>query len=154
MSGRGRGYGGFRGTERGVGRGGGRGGGGPAWNTRSRVPPLAIPATKVYVGGLPQDFECQQLYDLFSTIGHVVECTLLKGYGFVVRYLLVCEGNPLPLRVHLASPHLLCLCLRSIALQLAGGGPARDAAAEQLPDRAGLLDCGQGAQATELVVHV
>jgi len=47
------------------------------------MPPLAIPATKVYVGGLPRDLDCQQLYDLFSTVGHVVECTLLTGYGFV-----------------------------------------------------------------------
>lgn len=39
--------------------------------------------TKLYVGGLPEDFQCQDLFDLFSTVGQVVECTLLKGYGFI-----------------------------------------------------------------------
>ena len=96
-----RGYGGFR---------GGRQGGAWAGSSGSQL----YRGTKLYVGGLPQDFQCQDLFDLFSTVGEVVECTMLNGYGFIVLISLhlIRFGSPIKFLIRMQNFPLVCSIIR------------------------------------------
>ena len=67
----------FRGGRGGP-RGGGRGGsgGGPR-------KPFTV-STKLYIGNIPETCRRLELQGLFEKYGTVVECDIVKNYGFVV----------------------------------------------------------------------
>ncbi|XP_060597133.1 RNA-binding protein lark-like isoform X1 [Ruditapes philippinarum] len=59
------------------GRGGGRGGGGGGGKKPYTV------STKLYIGNIPETCRRMDLQKLFENYGKVVECDIVKNYGFV-----------------------------------------------------------------------
>jgi RNA-binding protein 4 len=47
------------------------------------------PTTKIFVGNLSDSVKAPQVRALFSKFGTVVECDIVRNYGFVVSYLAV-----------------------------------------------------------------
>jgi hypothetical protein len=62
------------------GRGGGRGGGGGGGKKPYTV------STKLYIGNIPETCRRMDLQKLFENYGKVVECDIVKNYGFVVSF--------------------------------------------------------------------
>lgn len=44
----------------------------------------ATPTTKIFVGNLAENIKASQVRTLFSKYGTVVECDVVRNYGFVV----------------------------------------------------------------------
>jgi len=64
-------------------RGRGRGGGGQFGLGAGGRKPNVI-TTKLYVGNIPETCRKMDLQSLFEEHGKVVECDIVKNYGFVV----------------------------------------------------------------------
>lgn len=47
-----------------------------------------MPATKLYIGNLPDNVNKNELEELFKKYGSIVEFDVLKDYGFIVSHLL------------------------------------------------------------------
>jgi len=60
----------------------GRGGGGPSRGGGGRKPYCVT--TKLYIGNIPETCRKMDLQKLFESHGSVVECDIVKNYGFVV----------------------------------------------------------------------
>lgn len=59
----------------------GRGGGGPS---RGGMRKPYVVTTKLYIGNIPETCRKMDLQKLFEAHGKVVECDIVKNYGFVV----------------------------------------------------------------------
>jgi len=55
--------------------------------TQNKMPPTQT--TKLYVGNLPETCRRTELEKLFIQYGSVVECDIVRNYGFVVGCLIV-----------------------------------------------------------------
>ena len=61
----------------------GRGGGGPSRGGGGGRKPYCV-TTKLYIGNIPETCRKMDLQKLFESHGSVVECDIVKNYGFVV----------------------------------------------------------------------
>ena len=55
---------------------------------------FSVVSTKVFVGSLPESVRKGDLQSLFEKFGTVVECDIIKDYGFVVCIAFLLKGHP------------------------------------------------------------